>query len=247
MAEKELKEKLEKVPKRRAGFYYLKEVDNKPLVSVTTVLEIISAPGMIYWAAKRMFTTLAENPEKLGDMESAISDAIYKPRNDAGERGGKAHEIIDNEERGMIYDRKTLDSQVVGYLKARDRFLADHPQLETAFSEAIGFNKTLEYAGQIDRIVRDKNTNELWIIDWKTGNVYPEAGLQMVAYKNFEMLEDRRRNCFVEMPKITRLIAVRLKDNGTYQTIDFSNELFDNFLAALTLWRWRDDLQNKNR
>lgn len=226
-----------KAPKRRAGWYYLDDLE--PMVSVTTILQVINKPALLWWASESMFRLIVKDPEKLSDEKKAIMEALYKPKTDAGAIGSEAHDIIDQEEKGGTFDRTKLDPQVVKYLEARDSFIADHPDLKVILSEATGYNATEGYAGQIDRIVENHSTGENWLIDWKTSNgVYKESGLQLVAYKNFEMVEDRKTGQFIEMPKIDRLLVVQLKNDGTYELKDFSKEDFKNFLSAKKLWEW---------
>lgn len=234
-----------KIPKRRAGWYYLEGLE--PMVSVTTVLKVIDKPALLYWASQSMFRMLVADPTKMSDEKKAIMEALYQPRDKAGEHGSKAHEVIDEEEKGGSYNRATLSPEVNAYLIARDKFIADHPQLEVVLSETIGYSLTEKYAGQIDRIAHNKSTNENWLIDWKTSNgVYKESGLQLVAYKNFEKIEDRKTGKFIDMPKIDKLVVVHLKNDSTYNLIDFSSESFDDFKSVKRVYEWSQKRKNND-
>lgn len=207
------------MPLQKRGKYYY--VEDKKLISVTTILEVIAKPQLITWAARQAAEiALAESGR--GSVDRIVSE-VFRKKTDAADIGTAVHNVIEN-----ITNGKTVivgdDNRIQAFLDFRSSI---NPT--TLFSEQIVYSLKYGFAGTLDWIVSLPN-EKIWLIDFKTGGIYPEAGLQLKAYE-VAALEMK----LVE--KIDGNVVVSLKADGTFE-MRFFNEPFDAFLACKALYEW---------
>lgn len=228
------------VPKRRMGYYQL-EVDGKivELPSVTTILRVIDKPALIQWAAKQGALAVLTNPEKYDTPEKAAA-AIYDIQDTATSRGGKAHEVAEAYasfyEAGMP-DKFTSDDPYFPAIKAF--FETMHPEI--LYKEVRLVNLEQGYAGTADLIARVGPKS--FVVDFKTGKaVYPEARLQVEAYRQCTMLIKGDGTRVSIYPMADAGAVVLLRDDGTFAWTETTAD-HTAFLAAMILFLWQKSLR----
>ena len=213
-----------KVPKRRADYYFIDGVE-EPLVSVTTIINIINKPFLVGWAAREAAKAALRNP-LLSIQEAASS--CYKIRDKAGNVGSDVHRIIDFSSRGGTYDKTKMTERVRKYIEAYENCQATL-QPEVLFAEQEVYSRTHLYAGQLDRIAKLKD-GLIWLLDFKTSKTLSnETALQLVAYK--VAVEE------IGLTKIDKMGAIHLRADGTYAFHEFQGD-FEVFLACKKVWQW---------
>lgn len=219
-------------PLKRGSYYYIPGIP-KPLVAVTTILNCLAKPALIYWAAKTAGESALENPWQ---SVKEVAGAIYKTRDEAGMRGKDVHKLIENYIRG---GKTTKTKQIKGYIEAYQRFKKDVPHRIIA-SEKIVWSKKCGYAGTLDCIAKKKD-GELVILDFKTGKyVYEESALQLTAY--LEAL----REMYPKKKRPERTMVVHLKPDSTYSFIEKTAPL-SVFLALKKVWEWQQEVENNGK
>ena len=145
-----------------AGHYYL----NGELVpagtpdalpSVTTILDVRSKPELYLWR------------ERVG------KDAADKKMLESQELGTRVHRAIED----FVNKASTLPHPdalfyLQGFFNWQIKYKPTYMRTETFVTSSHG------YAGAIDLICRIEG--ETWIIDFKTGSIKPEHGLQLAGY-----------------------------------------------------------------
>jgi len=212
-----------KIPKRRNGYYYLDNGDpnGREYVSVTTVLQVIAKPALMYWAAKTAAKAALKDPSI---SEEEASKSIYGAKKKAGIRGSDVHKFVETYKKG---GKVTIRKELKPYADAFVSFLGQtDPKIKENEKEI--YSDKYKYAGTLDIIMEDKQ-GKVWIVDIKTtSGVYPESGLQLVAYK---------QACEEMGYKIDKTGVLLLKNDGTYSFHE-TNEKLDIFLATKKLWEW---------
>ncbi len=224
------------VPVRRMGYY---EIDGRFLPSVTTVLRVIDKPALMRWAAMQAAKAVLMDPTKYSTPEKAAS-AIYEIGDVAMSRGSEVHKVAE------LY----ADAYIAG---KTDEFTSDNPYFpairaffstmrpEVIYREIRVVNLEQGYAGTADLIARVGP--KTYVIDYKTGKaVYPEARLQVEAYRQcmLAILQDGTRLSMYPMADAGAVVL--FKDDGTFA---WTETMADHtaFLAALVLFHWQESLK----
>jgi hypothetical protein len=213
------------VPQRRNGFYYIDEKRIYP--SVTTVLQVIAKPGLIYWAARTAARAALANP--LMSEDQAIS-AIYQEKAKGTDRGQAIHNFIEAFRTGKKVNVKSMPKEHRGYAIAFMKFVQVFKPKSMPVRRTVWSDK-YEIAGTLDDLMtfHDKK-GKVWLVDFKTGkDIYPEAGLQLVAYKT--AVEEQR------IAKIDATAILLLKEDGDFALEEMNGSL-EAFIAAKRLWIW---------
>lgn len=217
--------KTKRIDLRRGGFYW-KANPKKPYVSVTNVLSVIDKPQLRYWFGKMVYWAMVEDPTL---QEQAALAAPYKKSDQAKSRGTTVHSIVETYKHTKEH-LETVPEAFRGYATAFYNWVKDN-DIEILENERTVFSELHEYAGTLDLLVRNNQSNKTFVIDVKTGkDIYPEAYLQLSAYKQ----------ALSENGTETDQIAVLLlKEDGTYKFGQGESQL-DAFLAAKRLWEWKN-------
>ena len=208
---------------RRAGFYWL---EGKPFVSVTEVLKILDKPALRYWFGKEVFLAMAKDPTL--NEKQALS-APYIKTDKAKDRGLTVHSIVESfKTTGEKIENVPEEFQ--GYAKAFYKWINDN-HVKIIENEKTVVSNNHVYAGTLDLLVEMNGSKERLIIDVKTGKgIYPEAFLQLSAYKN--AMEEGQN-------KIDGIAVLLLKETGNY-IFERGEEVFDIFLACKSIWGWQN-------
>jgi hypothetical protein len=210
--------------------------------SVTTILQNLSKPALVNWAAKAVAEYAVENIlvwEKLS-AQAAIDLLKREPLRSSREKmdiGSAVHAAIEAHSGG----EPTIDPALLPYVSAAILFLEEHVSIVWR-SEATIFNRTYQYAGTCDLIAELKDGNTA-IIDWKSGRaIYPEVALQLSGYANGEFIgnDDGTEE---ELPTIDLGIVVHLPGDGSYvaKEVELTPRLWKTFLALRSVQKYRDD------
>lgn len=208
---------------KRGGYYWK---DGKPYVSVTKVLNVISKPALMYWYGKEVYIAMVKEPSL--SQEEALSKP-YEASRGAASRGTTVHSIIEAyKNTGKVVEMNI--PQFKGYIDAFNSWLANN-KIEVVENEKTVFSDKYHYAGTLDMLA--KVNGKLVIVDLKTskdGEVYPEASLQVSAYRQ-ALLE-----AGVE---IEEAFILGVGENGKY---NFRQAVLDlpAFLHAQGLWVWQN-------
>lgn len=217
------------VPKRRAGYYVLD--DHRVYPSITTILQVIAKPQLIYWSAKVTAEALMEDPTL--DLDEAIATGKRK-KESAGDVGTTIHSWAEAYKRGAPLTAESLPESIRGY---GEGFLAwvkaDQPKI--FHNELEVYNDRHQIAGKTDMIAMIRG--KMAVVDIKTSKgIYPEYGLQLSAY----------RECINSMggdiPGVEDLWILHLKADGNYE-FRRMDEPFEVFLAAKRLWQWTREVK----
>jgi len=169
-------------------------VDGETIPGTTSVLEIISKPGLMFWSANMAAEYFKENLVPGKALDEIQIENIYKEakrahtkkKESAGDIGTLVHNWVDKyckgENPGM-----PINDQAVG---AIERFLFWVKSNNVVFlrNEQPCYSKKYKYAGTIDGICT--MNGKLYLFDLKTSNaIRTEYYLQVAAYLNARIEE----------------------------------------------------------
>lgn len=218
--------------------------DGKPLTGTTTVLQVISKPMLIQWAANQAVDYILANKLVGGSTTAIVPVDVFKEARVAhrkkkeagGNWGSTLHALI---EAYVKHGTKpAVDCDPIMKL-AFDHFVKWAADNGVTFleSEIHVYSLDMWVGGICDLVF--KIGDQIWLADIKTSSgIYPEHFFQMASY---EM-------CLKEMglyPKVAGYIVLNLKKDGTFEEKrSISNEdNQDAFKAALKLYRIQEKLK----
>ena len=222
--------------------------------SATQILNIISKPALVYWAASEGAKYFNENTipvdralwEKLGgsplysfggmnrdDMMQGIAKAHSKASSKAAGIGITVHGYVEEFIRSCLHidndppampENKKAQKSIDAFYK-----WLDANDVNWISTEEKLFHPELKYAGTVDAVAEVEG--EFCVIDFKTSNrIYPEHKIQCAAYaKVVELIYGRKVDC-------TYVLRFD-KNSGKFQvgSSDSIEEDFLAFRAALVL------------
>ncbi len=146
----------------------------------------------------------------------------------AAQRGTFVHDACQMWDEGdLSWD--DLDPVLVPYVEAWKKFREESGFTPKLIEFPI-FDEVRRFAGRLDRAGIMGSTFSRVEIDIKTGEVYPDAGIQLAAYQS----------CLPDEWRTAKRIAVKLGNDGSYRVHEFkSRDDLKLFNAATTLWHWR--------
>jgi hypothetical protein len=264
---------------------FLGDVDAPPqqddlrFFSVTTLIGALDKPALLYWAAEQtaelavsVSTSLNRRIKEEGhdSVVKWLRDARFRPPKgqvSASELGTQVHDAC--EQYALTGIRPSVENpEVVPFLDRFDEWAQIwQPQYEAA--EAAIYNKTYGYAGTLDaictidgqRVLLDYKSSRRSIgSDGKPTGPYPEAALQLAAYRHAEILatwrarryEKYRRRYYllntdeeelgVPMPKLDGAVVLHLTpEHATLHPVRTDDEVFTKFLHAIEIFDWVND------
>lgn len=236
---KETKEK-EEVKKDVYSFNKEKHIhtlNEKPLMGVTSVLQIISKPQLIQWSANMAVDYITEHlvendllvygTDRFEEMIKEARTAHRLKKEKAGDWGTGVHKAVEE----WIKEKKLPELDFEG-LKAFMKFMfwAEKEQVKFIESEKNVWSKELWIGGIVDLVIEMKGKK--YIADIKTSSgIYDEAFFQMGAYDL----------CLKEMGQgkdIEGYIVINLKKDGTMD-MKMATDMITNqnaFKSALSLY-----------
>lgn len=212
------------------GRVYTKK--NKHYPSVTTILNIINKPGLMYWYGKhgtakateikKRSAVLGKRTHKYVEMDTIGKGKKYKDRLT---RKGIFHRASGEALLGMFNQYETF-KHIFKYRPIK--------------AEKTVYSDKYKYAGTLDNLGWIWHKKRTWLVlcDWKTsGKVYWDALLQCVAY--FKALHEASPGCKIEgicCVAFNKEDPRALPDMRVITNPKLIDYLFKAFLAARTLW-----------
>jgi hypothetical protein len=94
-------------------------------------------------------------------------------------RGAAVHTAIELDLEDTL-DIETLDPQLLPFM---DRWweIRDRLGIEPIWSEVMLCDPTRRYAGRLDLLCRITGSDDLWLLDWKTGDFHPGHFIQVAG------------------------------------------------------------------
>jgi len=213
---------MNKTNKRRGGFYFL---NDRPYVSVTTVLEIIDKPALRWWFGQQVYLAMLKNPSL--SQKEALS-APYRTSDKAKNRGTTVHSIVEAYKKGVFDIDKKVIADYSGYAKAFKKWVKE-TNAKVLDNERSVVSEKYKYAGTLDLLAVLNGNKIPTIVDIKTGkDIYPEAFLQLSAYKQ-ALVENKG------IDEACDISVLLLKEDGTYK-YEVGHYDFEAFLACKKIW-----------
>jgi len=249
------------------------EPDDERYWSVTTILGVRAKPALEYWAAEQTAEAavdlVASLPQRLEEegreaVVKYLAGARYRRRPGVmspSELGTAVHAVL--EEYALTGVRPAeVDPAVVPFVDQFEAW-ADRWQPEYLASEATVYSPTYRYAGTLDAVVRIEG--RVYLLDYKTTakavdsrgkptGPYPEAALQLVAYRRAELMatwrarriEQMRRRYYLlgpaeapeavaMMPVDGSLILHLTPSHANLHPARTDDAVWDGFLACVAL------------
>lgn len=226
------------------GRTYTDPLTGDTFPSVTNILNVIDKPALIPWAARMAAEYAYDRRETLGVMDRAeyvdtVKTNWRRKRDDAADRGTNVHAAVEEYLRsGGTLDADEWEPNVLAHVEQFQRFARDHrPTLR--FVETTVYSPRYGYAGTLDMLA-DLHGRGLWLIDVKTGGVWPEAALQLCAYRNADYLITGPPWERHDMPPVDGCAVLDLKpDRYDLVAVDTSADVLDAFVFAAELAAFR--------
>jgi PD-(D/E)XK nuclease superfamily protein len=236
------------------GRFY--DVDGASYPSVTHILQVISKPALINWAANQERTLVSEAAAELyldlAKIPTAMPRSAYlttlqarigkmkahqKELAKAGEIGTQVHHLIEWNLRrslGQVVgpEPRVVDDAEWAFMAWQD--WANSVQLRPRHIEQVVFSRDHEYAGTMDLLADVSGV--LTLIDFKTGKaIYGEALLQNVAYQH---ALDEMGHLHPVQGLIVRLPKIQTDPAFEVAVVPPVDHLFPTFLACKQVWQW---------
>lgn len=233
-----------KAPYDRARFY---EIAGDTWPSVTTILDVLDKPGLMYWAAneeRKAFETAmlavlsgphADQPDKILDAvieATKGAKALEKEKSKAAMIGTAAHAWIEWETKRRMGEKVAPEPEIPEAaqwaVESWKEWAAAVNFLPFA-SEQTVFCAGCGYAGTPDTVAKVRGV--MTLIDYKTGKaIYPEAFLQNIAYRHACAIETQQ-GIILRLPKVV--------DDPAFEAMIVPETNLLDFLAVRQAWAWR--------
>lgn len=207
-------------------------LDGKPLIGVTTALQVIAKPFLIQWSANMACDYVRTNLKDIEDLEEILTEAKLahkKKKEKAGGWGTELHKAIEQWIKDGNEPVLKGDNQQIVFDKFKD--WAKKNGVEFLENEKHVYSKELWIGGVLDLVI--KMDGKKYIGDIKTSSgIYNEAFFQMGAYNL----------CLEEMGEHTDVegyLVINLKKDGKMDmkmAIDMQLNK-DAFKCALGLYK----------
>lgn len=205
---------------------HLYTVNGKKVDGVTSVLQVINKPALMYWAVNQAIGYMKTHlkPGKAYDeiqIQKLLDDAKYIHRHkkdEAANLGSKVHEWLDQHIKGEKPTPFVHDIM----RRSCEKFLSWEKDNKVEFikNERIVYSKQHNYAGTFDFLA--KINGKLWLGDIKTSSgIWDEYWFQTAAYRqayNEEYDED-----------IEGEIIVRVGKDGSLEVKDTNDPYVTNY------------------
>jgi hypothetical protein len=158
----------------------------------------LAKPALIGWAARtvaeaaadyyadqlRLYTTTGKWPQRAAAVD-ALKGAHNRDRDGKGARGtdvhAAVHEVVTY---GELLDSREWERETLAYVD-QYRDFEDAYRPTYLYAETTCYSDEYGYAGTLD-LIADLPGYGLTVMDYKTGGIYPEAALQLAAYRHSE-------------------------------------------------------------
>lgn len=245
----------DRIPQPSQGWYRDK-VTGAKLRRVTTILsQGMPKEALVFWAGNITAETAIANlpylvasslrPEQRAEAYDWLRRAHTRKKDARAEIGGAVHDVIEARVLGQPMPEELLSNEEIApYLEHFLRFVEEWQVTFEASEMTVG-NFTDGYAGKLDYLLKSRliaaaigaPLDGVMVGDTKTGGeldikgVYPEAGIQMSAYRSAEVcwLRDGTR---IPLPALhTTGVVLHLRPEG-YRLIpiDCGPEVYATFL-----------------
>jgi hypothetical protein len=232
----------------------------------------LPSPALTYWAAKATAEFAVANHRQIAAMVDAVRlertekngkemfrvtdpDAVqaaidfvkgspWRERDRKADVGSALHAVAEAYALGQPVPQ--VDDQVIPYVESFRAFLDDwKPRYSLA--EASVYNRSLKYAGTLDAIAEldglDVKPVRL-LLDYKASGsgVYPEAALQLAAYRNAEFI-GMPDGTEAPMPEVDGAAVVWIRPDG-YDLIPVvtTDAVFRSFRHTMEVFRWAEEI-----
>ena len=207
--------------------------------SVTTILDVISKPGLLRWTQNTAFSNMKKalenqsgsthniSPYWIKQTMSDVKQRYTHEREEAAILGTRAHKVIEELLAGAS---PQIDDEMRPIYESFSQWKAS-VELEITNTEVVVYSPYYGYAGTIDAIGTASNGQV--VIDWKTGNaLYPEHSFQVAAYAQAlaEITESTAPEAWV-------IRLGKRKVEVEPRILHDVDKPFQSFRAALYLWR----------
>jgi hypothetical protein len=256
--------------------------EDRRFYSVTTLIGVLDKPALMYWAAEESAKAAVANVAVLrGRIKSEgeesvvkwLRDARFRPAKDqrsASALGTAVHDAC--EQYALTGVRPDVDDEVRPFLDRFDEW-AQKWQPQYLAAEAAVYNLTYGYAGTLDaiaiidgqKVLLDYKSSRKSIgSDDKPTKPYPEAALQLSAYRHAELMavwrarrfEKSRRRYYLldqdeeemaeKMPELDGAVVLHLTpEHAELYPVKADNEVFEKFLYCIEVFDWVNDLSKR--
>lgn len=217
------------------------ELDGERCPGVTTLIgDGVPKPALRLWASGLVASYVQNMPFGELQMLRQGDEGILKklkllPNTVAKQAAVKGTDIHRYAERLIGGYDVQVPLPLAGYVKACCDFMADW-RVSPVHVEAVVGSRKHHYSGTVD-LIADLPDGRRAIMDYKTGRtgIWPEAALQLAAYRHAEFLLADGGERLMSSLGITCAYAVWIRD-GSYEVRPLRTDLevFDVFLAAAT-------------
>ena len=252
--------------------------DDQRYYSVTTIIGALDKPALLYWAAEQ--TALAA-VKMSGSLDSRVKeegaeavtrylrDARFRPSPGTVTATALGTAVHDAVERYVREGKKPeVSGEVLPYLERFDAWAQEWQPAYEVVERAV-YDPTHRYAGTMDaiavvdgcKVILDYKSSRRSVgPDDKPSRPYPEAALQLAAYRNAELLatapgrktEVRGRRYYlfgdteevsaVPMPKLDGGMVVHITpEHCDAYPVRCDKLVFDAFLYIVEAFRWQQD------
>jgi len=231
-----------RLARRNYGRSHGYRIDGAKVPGVTSVVDNLSKPALVQWAATQSAELAVNDWERLAELPIAarldeLRSAHRSTTRKAATRGTEIHHYADKVVAG---GEVAVPDELRGPVDAYARFL-DAWQITTIASETPVASISHGYAGTADLWctigVRDDAPA---LVDVKTGRgVYDETGLQLAGYRYSELMQPHK-GTEVPTPAVERVyVAHVLPDDVRMLPVEAGPETFRTFLYLLQVARAR--------
>lgn len=240
------------------GIKHRYSVDDKTVYGVTSIINVLSKPALMYWAVNMAIGHLEKNLKpgvvldevQISNLLKDAKSAHRVKKDKAADTGTMIHEWLEKfllaGIGGQDVPKKPINKEM---RNAIDSFLEWTKENKVKFnlSEQKIYSVKYGYAGTLDAegIVNGKRT----IIDFKTSNaLYPEMFLQAAAYlKAREEETGKEYDGGIQILRLSK--ENKQKEVRSFEVASVKRENLDQlqkvFLCCLEIYKWR--MENKRK
>jgi hypothetical protein len=261
----------DRIPRPSQGWYRDPETGHK-LRRVTTILEQGCSKGdaLTIWAGNITAETAmahlpqlvaaSRTPEQRAEMTTWLKRAHLRKKDERKDVGSAVHRLIEAHVLGQPVPAELLENpELAPFLRHFTRFVEEW-QVTFEASEMVVGSFEQGYAGTLDYLLRSPliaaeyglPADQLFMGDTKTGGeldvkgVYPEAALQMAAYRNARVAWLRDGSKVPMPPTYSTGVVLHLRPEG-YRLIPVfcGDDVYRAFLVIQQAAAWASGLSKK--